>query len=283
MFDKLAMESPKKKTSVKFEPAVGLDIGNYSVKVCQLGRQDNRFKLTGLGSGQVDVLNPKAVVEAIKSACSQAHISTKKVNASVFPEGVIIRYLLLPLMSEDELKKANIRATFFMLGEHAARYPEIVRRVAGEGHEIGNHTYDHHVLFNYTREELVKEIKDTEQIIQKTTGKTTVYFRPPKAWLTLQEKKEIEKLGYKIILWSLNSKDWVTFDDKYIVKYIVKNIKPGDIILFHDSGGVFGTEGGDRHETVKAIPLLVEALAKNGYRFVTLTELMDKKTDDGNI
>jgi len=177
----------------------------------------------------------------------------------------------------DELKKANIKATFFMLGEHVARYPEIARRVAQEGHEIGNHTYDHHVLLYYKAGELEKELKDTERTIQKATGQSTRYFRPPKSWLTAQEKKEIEGLGYKIVLWSLNSKDWVTFDDKYIVKYIVRNVKPGDILLFHDSGGVFGIEGGDRHETVKAIPRLVDTLAKKGYRFVTLTELLDNK------
>jgi len=175
----------------------------------------------------------------------------------------------------DELKKANIKATFFMLGEHVARYPEIARRVAEEGHEIGNHTYDHHVLLYYKTDELEKELKDAERIILKVTGQHTKYFRPPKAWLTTQEKKEIEGLGYKIVLWSLNSKDWVTFDDKYIVKYILKNIRPGDIILFHDSGGVFSTEGGDRDETVRTIPLLVDALTKKEYRFATLTELLD--------
>ncbi|MDD5006100.1 MAG: polysaccharide deacetylase family protein [Candidatus Omnitrophica bacterium] len=177
----------------------------------------------------------------------------------------------------DELKKAHIKATFFMLGEHVAKYPEIARRVAQERHEIGNHTYDHHVLLYYSFGELENEIKDTEQIIKKVTGKTTRYFRPPKAWLTVKERKKIEGLGYRVVLWSLNSKDWVTFDDKYIVKYILKNIRPGDIILFHDSGGVFSTEGGDRDETVRTIPLLVDELTKKGYRFVTLTELLDNK------
>jgi peptidoglycan/xylan/chitin deacetylase (PgdA/CDA1 family) len=177
----------------------------------------------------------------------------------------------------DELRKADIKATFFMLGEHVAKYPEIARRVAQEGHEIGNHTYDHHVLLYYTLEELEKEIKDTERIIQKATGKTTIYFRPPKAWLTLQEKKKIEELGYRVILWSLNSKDWVTFDDKYIVKYLAGHIHPGDIILFHDSGGVFSAEGGDRHETVRTIPQLVDKLHRMGYKLVTISELLEDK------
>jgi peptidoglycan/xylan/chitin deacetylase (PgdA/CDA1 family) len=180
----------------------------------------------------------------------------------------------------DELKKADVKATFFMLGEHVGRYPEIARRVAEEGHEIGNHTYDHNVLIYYKTDELEKEIRDTEKLIKNITGQTTRYFRPPKAWLTDMEKRKIEQMGYKIVLWNLNSKDWVTFDDKYIIKYILRHIRPGDIILFHDSGGVFTAEGGDRHETVRTIPELVEKLKERGYQFVTITELLNIKSND---
>jgi peptidoglycan/xylan/chitin deacetylase (PgdA/CDA1 family) len=81
-------------------------------------------------------------------------------------------------------------------------------------------------------------------------------------------------MGYKVVLWSLNSKDWVNFDDKYIIRYIESNVRPGDILLFHDSGGVFSTEGGNRQETVKTIFRLVEKLGEKGYRFVTITELL---------
>jgi len=180
----------------------------------------------------------------------------------------------------DELKKADVKATFFMLGEHVGRYPEMARRVAEEGHEIGNHTYSHHVLIYYKMDELEKEIRDAEKAIKNITGQTVRYFRPPKAWLTAEEKRKIEQMGYKIVLWNLNSKDWVTFDDKYIIKYILQHIRPGDIILFHDSGGVFTTEGGDRHETVRTIPKLVEKLKERGYQFVTITELLNMKSDD---
>lgn len=174
----------------------------------------------------------------------------------------------------DALKKSGVKATFFMIGEHVEQYPEIARRVAAEGHEIGNHSYDHHVLIYYKMDELEKEIKDTERIIKNITGKTTVYFRPPKAWLTKEEKKKLKEMGYEIILWSLNSKDWVTFDDKYMIKYLVKNIRPGDIVLFHDSGGVFKTEGGNRQETVLTISRIAEKLREKGYNFVTVSELL---------
>ncbi|MDD5618321.1 MAG: polysaccharide deacetylase family protein [Candidatus Omnitrophica bacterium] len=177
----------------------------------------------------------------------------------------------------DELKKAGIKATFFMLGENVARYPEIARRVAEEGHEIENHTYDHRVLIYYKLDELEKEVKEAEAIIKSVTGQTTRYFRPPKAWLTGAEKKKLKEMGYGIVLWTLNSKDWVNFHDKQITSYILRNIMPGDIILFHDSGGVFTTEGGDRSQTVKTIPRLVRKLREKGYSFVTIDELINTK------
>jgi peptidoglycan/xylan/chitin deacetylase (PgdA/CDA1 family) len=84
------------------------------------------------------------------------------------------------------------------------------------------------------------------------------------------------------VLWTLNSKDWVTFDDKYIVKFLLKHIQPGDIILFHDAGGVLGIEKGDRDETVRTIPTLVDRLKKSGYRFVTVGELIKLRKENDN-
>ena len=197
--------------------------------------------------------------------------SSEKVVALTFDDGPSPKWTPEIL---DALKAAQVKATFFMLGKHVDLYPDVARLVASEGHEIGNHTYDHHTLIYYKNSELEKEINDAQSAIYKACGVMTKYFRPPKAWLTESEKKDIKRMGYKIILWSLNSKDWVTFDDRYIVKYILRHVRPGDILLFHDSGGVFKPEGGDRKETVKTIPGLVEKLRERGYRFVTISELL---------
>jgi peptidoglycan/xylan/chitin deacetylase (PgdA/CDA1 family) len=177
----------------------------------------------------------------------------------------------------DELKRANVKATFFMLGQHVQQYPEIAKRVAAEGHEIENHSYDHHTLFYYKPHELEREIRDAENVIRSVTGQTPRYFRPPKAWLNDAEKKQINGMGYRVVLWSLNSKDWVTFDDKYIHKFIIHHVRPGDIILFHDSGGIFTVEGGNRQETVKTIFRLVEQLKGLGYRCVTVDKLLAER------
>lgn len=174
----------------------------------------------------------------------------------------------------DELKKSGAKATFFMIGHHVQKYPEVARRVANEGHQIANHGYAHSVLFYYTPDELEEEIKYTEFVIKEITGKTTTCFRPPKALITQREKLKLKAMGYHVVLWSLNSKDWVTFDDKYIVRYIMRNVQNGDIILFHDSGGVFGREGGDRSETVSTVALLVEKLRERKFECVTVDELL---------
>ena len=174
----------------------------------------------------------------------------------------------------DELKTAGIKATFFMIGHHVKKYPAVAKRVAAEGHTVGNHGYAHSVVLYYTPAEIEEEIKYTELVIREVTGLTTQYYRPPKAWVTAPIKEKIKSMGYEVILWSLNSKDWVSFNHKTMVRYLSKNIRNGDILLFHDSGNVWSTEGGDRTQTVKAISSLAKSLKKKGYQFVSLEELL---------
>lgn len=175
----------------------------------------------------------------------------------------------------DELKKAQVKATFFMIGYHVQKYPDVARRVAEEGHSIGNHGYAHSVILYYTPAEIEEEIKYTEHVIREITGRTTRIFRPPKAWVRPLIKKKIKEMGYKVVLWSLNSKDWVMFHHRAMVNSLVSRVKGGDIILFHDSGSVRSLEGGDRSQTVKAITFLVEKLRAKGFQIVPLEELID--------
>jgi peptidoglycan/xylan/chitin deacetylase (PgdA/CDA1 family) len=171
----------------------------------------------------------------------------------------------------DELKKEKVKAIFFMVGYHVKKYPEIAKRVADEGHVIANHGFAHSVVLYYTPAEIEEEIKYTEHVIKEVTGVSTTIFRPPKAWMKKSIKDKIKSMGYDIMLWSINAKDWAGFKYQSMVSHITRNIKPGDIILFHDSGNVFTLEGGDRTETVRAIPLLVKTLRAKGYEFTTST------------
>ena len=177
----------------------------------------------------------------------------------------------------DELKKAEVKATFFMIGAHVQKFPQIARRVAQEGHTIGNHGYAHSVLFYYTDEELEEEIKYTEMVIKEITGYTTKLFRPPKAWISSSEKKKVKSIGYETVLWSINSKDWVPFSHKNIVQFISQKAGDGDIVLFHDSGGVLKAEGGNRLQTVLTIPPLIKNLREKGFEFDALEEFLGGK------
>lgn len=178
----------------------------------------------------------------------------------------------------DELKRHNVPATFFMIGKHVEKYPQLVKRVFAAGHEIGNHSYLHNVILYYKDEELQLELEHTSWLIKKITGQEIKLFRPPKAWVMEREKNYIKKMGYKIVLWTLNSKDWVTFfNAKYLVAYLMKCIQPGSIILFHDSGGTFSIEGGNRSNTVKSISRLIKEGMAQGYKFVTVSELLQHK------
>ena len=175
----------------------------------------------------------------------------------------------------DELKRLGIKGTFFVIGHHVRAYPQLARRIVQEGHLIGNHGYAHSVILYYTLPEIEEEIKYTEQVIKEVAGQTTQYYRPPKAWLLPSLKNKIKSLDYTIVLWSINSKDWAPiFNAKNWVDQIAGKIKPGDIILFHDSGNVFSAEGGDRSETIKAVSYLVETLRKKGFEFVTVEALL---------
>ena len=173
------------------------------------------------------------------------------------------------------LREKNVKATFFMIGHHVKKYPDIARQVAADGHTIANHGYAHSVLLYYKPAEIEEEIKYTEEVIRSITGKTTRFFRPPKAWLRRTIKEKIKSMGYEVILWSINSKDWVCFNHKYIVSRLAKKVKPGDIILFHDSGNIYSTEGGLRRQTVKAVDMLISNLRSQGFEFVSVDELID--------
>jgi len=176
----------------------------------------------------------------------------------------------------DELKRVHVKATFFMIGHHVKKYPEIAQRVTQEGHIIGNHGYAHTVILYYTPEELEEEIKYTEFVIKDITGHTTKYFRPPKAWMPHHIKEKIKSMGYEVVLWSLNSKDWVTFNYKFIVQYLIRHSQNGDIILFHDSGDILKAEGGNRSQTVLAIAPLVAHLRAKGFELVTIEEMLNE-------
>ena len=159
----------------------------------------------------------------------------------------------------DILKERGIKATFFVVGQNAAEYPDILRRMASEGHEIANHSWSHPALTKLGAESLRKQIENTNDAIAKVTGKRPVLMRPPYgATSSILNKRLSEEYGLKVILWSVDPLDWRYRNSNRVYNQIVQNTHPGSIILTHD---IHAT-------TVAAMPETLDALLAKGYKFV---------------
>jgi len=174
----------------------------------------------------------------------------------------------------DILKKYHIKATFFLIGKNVEAFPGVAKRIAQEGHCIGNHTYSHPDLILKNKEQIRLELKNAEEIIYRATGVRPHLFRPPYGadnhWVSL----EAENLGYVIIQWSvsgLNGRKDSQFDK--IVRRVITNTQNGSIILLHDGNRLSNRT--DRSQIVKALPIIIESLQQKGFQFVTIDELLD--------
>lgn len=170
----------------------------------------------------------------------------------------------------DVLKQYNVKATFFMIGKEMEQHPEIVKRVIAEGHAIGNHTYSHpRNLEKLSSEKIKWELEKCEKLIEQFTGQRAHIFRPPRGMINGDVARITEEEGYWTILWTVSADHHdapTPIDMAYRVKKIMKN---GGIILAHD--GTFKS----RWKDVAATPLIIQELRKEGYKFVTIPELLD--------
>ncbi len=163
----------------------------------------------------------------------------------------------------------HARATFFVLGQAARQYPEIVRQEARAGMEIGNHTYAHINLKLHSKEQDAEDLKHTQKLVGKIIGRAPDLMRPPYGAYDASVITVAHQLKLKVVLWSWteDSKDWTNPGVSSIVSRVVNHIQPGDIVLFHDGGG-------NRDQTVAALPLILNDLTAMGYRLVTVSQLL---------
>lgn len=165
----------------------------------------------------------------------------------------------------DILKQRHIKATFFVLGQLVQEHPEIVSRAVAEGHEIGNHSWDHKALNKLGEGGLQHELADTSGEISKAAGKPVTLMRPPYGATNPRLNRAIEKeYGMKVILWSVDPFDWKRPGPQAIEQRILSGTRPGSIILAHDI----------HPGTIEAMPATLDALLAKGYRFVTVSELL---------
>ncbi|HHY36840.1 MAG TPA: polysaccharide deacetylase family protein [Firmicutes bacterium] len=174
----------------------------------------------------------------------------------------------------DILMDYDVKASFFLIGRHVEQYPEIARRIVNEGHDIGSHTYSHRNLVSLGYQKTKEEIKKAEEAILEATGLRPYLFRPPRGLYSASARELLREEQYTIVLWSLSTRDWAELSVRDMVGNVLKKVKPGDIILFHDSGNLISTVGGNRMNTVKALPLIIEGLQARGYTIVPVSDLL---------
>jgi len=180
----------------------------------------------------------------------------------------------------DVLKREGVAATFFVIGKNGQAYPDLLRRLVNEGHEIGNHTFTHPNLGEVPISLTDLELNATQRLIESETGRSTVLFRPPYFGDAEADKPqevepayEAQRLGYLMVGVRIDPDDWeLPVSADQIVQRTLDRVADnnpetrGQVVLLHDSGG-------NRQATIEALPKLIEALRAKGYRFVTVSDL----------
>lgn len=201
----------------------------------------------------------------LMSSVVTAARTNQKVVALTFDDGPDPLYTpqVLKILAEHDVK-----ATFFVVGEDALIYPDLVIKEAQSGHEIENHTYTHPDLLKNTDLTPNEEIIWCHQVVADLTGRSPIYFRPPRRLFDHEILQLTDIYGYRMILWTICVESRFAKTPEDMAKRTVKCVSPGSIILAHD-GHL------DRSRTVNALPLIIESLKKKGYKFVTLEELLN--------
>ncbi len=202
-----------------------------------------------------------------KSVYSSHENESKKI-AITFDDGPHPRYTPEIL---DILGQYGVHATFFLIGDNVKNYPEFLSRIQKDGHEIGNHTYLHENLQKTTAAEMKHQILKAEQLILELTDQRPKLLRPPGGLYNQQVCDTAAALDYKVILWTIDTMDWAHTPVEQIVQKVEENIKSGDIILCHDF------IGGAQSPTPDALRQILPDLLKEGYEFVTVSELIYSK------
>ena len=187
-------------------------------------------------------------------------VKSQKV-ALTFDDGPNPKTTLLLL---ETLEEKKVVATFFLIGENAEVYPELVKEIEKRGHEIGNHSYSHPNMGRSEPLKVIKEIRKTQRILEGITGDVPTLFRPPYGTMMLEDLVIIPRFGLKTILWTVDSKDWSGINAEQIEKVILGTTYSGSIIVCHEQC----------HSTIESLPGVIDGLTERGYEFVTVSEII---------
>lgn len=189
-----------------------------------------------------------------------AQVQGPKAVALTFDDGP---YAMLTPQLLDLLKRHDVKATFFIEGKDVQMNPELVRRMVDEGHELGNHSYTHASLIGLDETALTRELRDTDQLIRRLTGVATPLMRPPGGRLDATRYALVHRLGFTVVNDNDNPGDYRESDPLRLYQFILMHSSRGVIVCLHSG----------RLVTIRALPTIIDAYRRKGYRFVTVSEL----------
>jgi peptidoglycan-N-acetylglucosamine deacetylase len=169
------------------------------------------------------------------------------------------------------LRKYNIKATFFFIGKQIEGNEVAVLLAHEEGHLVLNHSWSHPRFSQMAQAAIAEEITKTEEVLTALIGQRPLLMRPPYGDVNDEILQTLKSLGYKSIIWSIDTCDWSDRTAAAIVANVIQNVRPGDIILMHSNS--------DKMATAEALPLIIETLLQNGYSFATVADILADSVD----
>ena len=170
------------------------------------------------------------------------------------------------------LEEKQAKATFFVVGNNASKFSDVVKLVASKGHEIALHAGEHKDFLKLNSLELAGNISSGKKVLEELTGKPVKYMRPPHGFRDWAVMEEAARVGLKVVNWSVIPRDWTNPGAKEIADRVCKDVFPGAIVLLHD--GDAPAQKASREQTVQATSIIIDELRQKGYEFVTLDELL---------
>jgi peptidoglycan/xylan/chitin deacetylase (PgdA/CDA1 family) len=217
-----------------------------------------RFALVRLGTRRSSAQAARQTDALV--AAARARAASGKVAHLTFDDGPDATWTPAVL---DVLAHAKAHATFFAVGDKAARLPGLLRRAADEGHGIGGHGWSHTALTDMTRAEVATELERSTEAISDATGRAVTLLRPPFGDTDDRVAGVAEERDQRIVMWDVSPRDWERPGSATIAERVLAGVQPGSIVLLHDSGG-------DRSQTVGALPIIIERLRARGYRLAPI-------------
>jgi peptidoglycan-N-acetylglucosamine deacetylase len=173
---------------------------------------------------------------------------------------------VMPPTVADILREQCVQATIFLSGPYSSKHPDLVRQLAADGHEMASHGWLHKNMSSYSRDQIVDSIQKTHDVIKDLTGQEARFIRPPNGDFNDRVVQTAAEMGYTVVIWSLDSLDWLNPGVQKIVDRVLTRVKPGDVILMHASDTC--------KQTDQALPAIIQGLRGQGLSIVTLGALL---------